>query len=347
MDLVRAAGAGRKGAPLPEASGLRFVVDLDRPSELMSINLLTDGTMLAALVYYLPALGPMAYCVCYYAAPEPGHLWPTKLLSQFEMDRACTTCLRLERRCACSAQQRFSALVHHAEDPDGPRLGHWSQLREALESAEYPARERIDLHDVRVSVKVAGRVIKSATAPWGVVRLGKHCPSNMAMTLSFVNGMLVAQNPPRSSAFVKPASVESKQLVVQKRPRHAAPSTSTSSSCVSMRTPADSPPLEEVEGGNKKRPAARDFCCDDCGQGFSRRDNLARHARQVHGGEARKAIPYACPHCQRVYYSSSNRDRHIAHVHAKTARFVCDRCQTPFVSLGNLQRHLAQLHDQN
>ncbi|XP_028041769.1 oocyte zinc finger protein XlCOF6-like [Bombyx mandarina] len=108
---------------------------------------------------------------------------------------------------------------------------------------------------------------------------------------------------------------------------------------------------------------ARPFVCTHCGQTFTLRTNLNRHAKPTydkyalaqHAHTHTRARPFVCTHCGQTFTLRTNLNRHAkptydkyalarhAHTHTRARPFVCTHCGQTFTLRTNLNRH-AKVH---
>ena len=72
--------------------------------------------------------------------------------------------------------------------------------------------------------------------------------------------------------------------------------------------------------------------CDKCGLSFNTPNSLKCHAY------THKEPKYECPHCNKKFPFSSNRDIH-AIKHETTKKFICDTCKRDFFMKSDLTKH--------
>ena len=86
----------------------------------------------------------------------------------------------------------------------------------------------------------------------------------------------------------------------------------------------------------------RPYSCEECGQSFTRSDNLFCHMRSKHSTDPAKV--HQCPHCP---YSTKRGagalQRHIR-IHTSEKSYPCDICRECFTSLYNCNRHKRSKH---
>lgn len=68
---------------------------------------------------------------------------------------------------------------------------------------------------------------------------------------------------------------------------------------------------------------APDFICEECGKGFSKKENLKLH-RNMHNNEKES---YSCDLCAKVFKYKENLKRHFK-LHETDRRFKCDQCKS-------------------
>lgn len=93
----------------------------------------------------------------------------------------------------------------------------------------------------------------------------------------------------------------------------------------------------------KKSPSssAADALCHICGKNYSRRSNLYKHIRSVHGTERK----YACDTCGFRFKRQDHLDKHVRSVHIGVRSFKCDVCGEFFSEKFNRDKHRRTIHE--
>lgn len=66
------------------------------------------------------------------------------------------------------------------------------------------------------------------------------------------------------------------------------------------------------------------FRCEKCTKGFSRKDHLRTHEKNIHGEDAG---PFACMMCSQLYKNSESLRKHIAKFHYQKMHDVQQKVQ--------------------
>ena len=77
----------------------------------------------------------------------------------------------------------------------------------------------------------------------------------------------------------------------------------------------------------------RNFVCNTCGEGFTRRDQLTNHFRRNH-----ENVQIQCQFCAQTFATNGNRTRHIQLVHQAQRNFKCVSCDMSFGQISDLKR---------
>ncbi|XP_021966601.1 gastrula zinc finger protein XlCGF8.2DB-like [Folsomia candida] len=83
----------------------------------------------------------------------------------------------------------------------------------------------------------------------------------------------------------------------------------------------------------------RPFQCTECDQAFTQKVHLVGHKKTVH----RKMKDVTCLHCPQKFGTKSHMMRHMSSVHAKT-RHPCPHCDQTFSRKDHLGTHLKKVH---
>nr|CAD7411729.1 unnamed protein product [Timema cristinae] len=76
------------------------------------------------------------------------------------------------------------------------------------------------------------------------------------------------------------------------------------------------------------------FLCKNCSKSFIKLTNKARHMRLQHGSGLKK-----CDECGQVFSRSENLQRHVSSHSREVKSFECDKCSQIFSRRDNLLQH--------
>ncbi|XP_021966655.2 gastrula zinc finger protein XlCGF8.2DB-like, partial [Folsomia candida] len=82
------------------------------------------------------------------------------------------------------------------------------------------------------------------------------------------------------------------------------------------------------------------FSCDQCGEQFSLKGNLTKHAR-IHSADPR---PFKCTQCDQALTTKDSLVVHKKTVHRKLKDFVCLQCGKKFGRKSDMVRHVNSVH---
>ncbi len=94
--------------------------------------------------------------------------------------------------------------------------------------------------------------------------------------------------------------------------------------------------LVPEDGGTKKRR----YECYECGNMFTRCDNLNHHVRTVHQGRNRRK----CQECGLVFCDKFRLNLHVKIVHRRERDHLCNECGKAFGRNADLTRHMEAVH---
>ena len=85
------------------------------------------------------------------------------------------------------------------------------------------------------------------------------------------------------------------------------------------------------------------FECNQCGDLFTRKDNLNAHIKRKHVDSTCER--FSCDHCEKTYSKMQDLNVHIRNSHAVfPLNFNCPLCDQSFNIKGNLTRHISKVH---
>ncbi|XP_077292007.1 uncharacterized protein LOC143915311 [Arctopsyche grandis] len=102
-----------------------------------------------------------------------------------------------------------------------------------------------------------------------------------------------------------------------------------------------------AESINCKKGANTSYKCADCGEGYNKRIELAKHRLEVHSDpslieQKNKPGPFACTSCDRMYQTKVGLDGHMRSHNGDI--YVCDLCGNSFNHRTGLETHHKRVH---